>query len=223
MSSNIKLWWNNEKISWYIRAANRSDFHKSIICAISEFIPKSESIADLGCGLGYLTNEFATEGYSIYGYDIDERAINKATEIHKRDIFKKCDCYTLDNVADNSIALFFGKLTEDKNYEILLRTSRKRLIYITGGGSKRRTSDDEIKRFLDSKGAVYRKKEITLSFDQPLIDKREADKFLVAYYTGTVLEYKKMMIEPYSDNEFHLILRNKKEITIYEINKEKMI
>lgn len=220
MSSEIKKWWDDDKIRWYIRGAASSDFHQKLASILSRMVNKNESIAELGCGLGYLTEELSKLGYNITGYDNNSTVIDIASKRCKNAHFETIDCYTLDTAADVSIALFFGKLTEEENLKCLLKSAKKRLIYITGGGSKRRTSDDEIERALENKELSYKKTKAALNFDQPLLDRDEAERYLDAYYKGTVKEEKRKRIEKVDSDEFGYVLRNLKDLSIYEIYKE---
>ena len=219
MCSKVMPWWNEEKILWYKRAAECSSFHKILASCISKHIDISDSIAELGCGLGYFSDEIDSRGYHINGYDIDSNAIFFARKNFKKDIFDVKDCFSQDISADVAICIFFGKITRDDNYTKLSRIANKKLIYVTGGGSERHIPTVEIDEFLSSNNIKSRKEEITIPFHQPFIDKDESERFLKTYYKGNILEEKRNMVLPCDDERYKYILQNNKKLTIYIIEK----
>lgn len=219
MCSQVSKWWNDDRIMWYKRAAENSSFHKSISSYISRYITSDESIAELGCGLGYFTNEMDMRGYQINGYDIDNDAISFARNNFKKNIYTLKDCFSSDISADIAICIFFGKITHNDNFEKLSNIARKKLIYITGGGSERHIPTCEIDTFLKDRNTEFEKEETTIPFHQPFIDLDEAEQFLSTYYKGTSLEGKRRMIHPTEDERYRYILENNKKLTIYIIQK----
>jgi len=96
MSSEVKIWWSDNKIDWYERAASFTDFHKRLAYKLSLIIPKNSSIIEIGCGLGYLAYELFSLGYDLSAYDIDSRIIERARSRTGLDIYHVANCYSLN-------------------------------------------------------------------------------------------------------------------------------
>ena len=124
------MWWTDEKIDFYDRAASASDFHRRLADLLEPYLGQAASIAELGCGLGFMTAQLTDRGHAVTGYDSDQRAISWAARRFPFSAFRCRDCYSLGLVADTSIAVFFGRLTSDDNCERLLETCSRRLIYV---------------------------------------------------------------------------------------------
>jgi SAM-dependent methyltransferase len=57
-------------------------------------IPRSTSILEIGCGLGYLTYALADRGFKVTGIDISEEAVSRARDQYG-DMFECCTCEQL--------------------------------------------------------------------------------------------------------------------------------
>lgn len=217
MHSEVRAWWNERRIMWYKRAAEHCSFHSELASILSKSIEKNLSIAELGCGLGYFSNEMAKLGYDIKGFDIDPEAIDFAKDSFGSSLFEKRDCLTSSIKRDVAICIFFGKITRDDNFEKLSSVARDKLIYVTGGGSERHISTSEIDSFLESKGITPNKTEVTIPFPQPLLDEKECEEFLSTYYSGEIRDLKRKSIRKTDDERYKYILENNKKLTIYSI------
>jgi SAM-dependent methyltransferase len=99
MKIDKKLFWENKIIGWedirYQRSEENFNFFESIVnrtnktlifrleTAFKSLLPyiKDKKVVELGCGSGFLSNEFIKMGASSYiGYDISEAAIKRAKE-----------------------------------------------------------------------------------------------------------------------------------------------
>ena len=219
MPSGVSRWWNEDRIRWYERAAEHSCFHERLAEAIEAEIIDG-TIAEAGCGLGYLSERLYRDGYDIAAYDIDHAVIERAIERSGLSIFRECDCYDIKEPYDYMIALFFGRITEGSNFDMLMKGVRKSLIYIIGGHSARHTSNESVDAFLLGRSCSYRSSCIELDFSQPFIDKTDAERFLSSYYSGKEREDKEKRIKPYGQYGYDYILENQKKLTIYRIEKE---
>ena len=221
MSSEIKRWWNEDKIQWYERAAEHTDFHSRLAKELSSIIPAKSSIAEYGCGLGYLAYELYKLGYNVNAYDIDADAIKIAKERTNTDIYTESDCYELSSSSDYAIAMFFGRITEPGNIERLMKPVRHGLIYITRGGSARHTDPSLVSEFLNGRKLSFNIRELELEFSQPLENSEDASAFLKTYYRDEELRKDKMShLKPYGKHGFEYIMENRKKLTIYTIRKE---
>lgn len=100
MKIDKKLFWENKIIGWedirYKRAEKNFNLFESVVnrtnktlifrleTAFKLLLPyiKNKKVVELGCGSGFLSNEFIKMGASSYtGYDISEAAIKRAKEM----------------------------------------------------------------------------------------------------------------------------------------------
>lgn len=180
-------WWNEKKAGMYLRAASMNCFHSSLASLIQPYLEKGMSIVELGCGLGILTHELSSRGFDITGYDIDDTALETAARLYPDDTFVKADCYKLSGVADTALCVFFGRIGIEDNYEKLMNTCRKRLIYTSSEHSDYTQTTyretDGIASFLDSRRASFTVMKEHLHFDQYLKDEEELQIFIEENYT----------------------------------------
>ena len=70
------MWWTDEKIGFYDRAASASDFHRRLADLLEPYLGQAASIAELGCGLGFMTAQLTDRDHAVTGYDNDQRAVS---------------------------------------------------------------------------------------------------------------------------------------------------
>ena len=220
MSLEVKPWWNENRIKWYERASKCSDFHKKLTKAIESMISKDDTILELGCGLGYCTELLYKDGFCISAYDIDASVIEEARMRSGLDIFRQGDSYKLDDNANTLLLVFFGKITKGNNFDIFSKLAKKTIIYVTGGGSLRHTSEKEVEEFLRGRRLRYEKQVQTIAFHQPLEDEIEVEEYLCSYYEGQTLEEKREKIKRLKSARYKYILENNKKIAIFKIDVE---
>ena len=214
------MWWSNEMIKYYERAASISSFHKELASLIEGVIDKDESVAELGCGLGYLSAELASRGYNITGIDNDDAAIAFAKEKFPSVRFIKEDAYKEEIKADVSLCVFFGRLLEEDNLTSLLSTASSRLIYLTNEHNreanpsfdKSKALSDKLKR----RGIKHSVSYHTLNFDQPLIDEEDAKAFLSSSYRKDI----PLHLIPSNRSDYRYLLPKVKAFGIFTIHKE---
>ena len=54
------MWWSDERIRLYEKAASASTFHKDLTKLIMAHLDEGDTIVALGCGLGYITHELSS-------------------------------------------------------------------------------------------------------------------------------------------------------------------
>ncbi len=211
-------WWNDERISWYERASEYSQFHSILASILSQSIRKKDKVIEAGSGLGYLTNALYTKGIkNIKGYDIDEKAIAFASSHFDSNLFELKDIFTENEMCDVLVCVFFGKLSRNNNFESFSRIARRKIIYVTGGGSARHVPPEEIMDYLDSVDADYTIRPMTIPFNQPFVDEEEAELFLQSYYKDDIRNEKRKCLRLCPIPGYPIMLKNKKDITIFEI------
>ncbi|MGN0906349.1 MAG: class I SAM-dependent methyltransferase [Bullifex sp.] len=212
------MWWSDEKIRLYEKAASASSFHKDLASIIITHLEKGESIVELGCGLGYITNELYTRGFDVTGLDTDEKAISFAKEHFPSSRFMLADAYGAPIIKDVALAVFFGRIREEDNLDVLLSSCTEKLIYIqnehAGSGDTDYAKSLETEEYLKSRNVNYTLSLHRLSFNQPLSSAEEAESFIKENYKN---RKNKTSIEKTDDG---YIAINRKAFGLFVIHKE---
>lgn len=178
-------WWTEKRIAYYERAQEASPFTGQLADLIEPYL--TGSVAELGCGLGFMTDELRRRGHVVTGYDTDPLAISYAKRHFPISCFRQEDCYSLKDVADTSLAIFFGRPTVDDNLTKLMDTCTHRLVYIANEHADACQCDWHVsastETFLADKGYRFTAMRCSLSFDQPLFDEAELAEWTDENYT----------------------------------------
>lgn len=212
------MWWTEERIRLFEVAADNSTFHSELKDLLLPYISKSDSIIELGCGLGYIVNLLTNDGYNILGLDCDEKANNFAKKKFPKAKFLLADAFNIKNAYDVVISIFFGRIKEEDNLEKLLKIANKRLIYVqnehAGTMETQFSKSKETVECLKSKNLHFQYSFHRLSFDQPLKNQAEAEIFIKENYKNRKIN---ISIEKTNSG---LIAKNNKAFGIFIIEKE---
>lgn len=173
-------WWDERTVELYLRAESKTNFHRDLAALIDEVIPKKATIAELGCGLGFITDALAGKGRSIEGYDNDPLAIETAERLFPNRVFHLADCHRLPRVADWALLVFFGRITEEDNLERLLSSCLEGMCVVVNehmdASSCPYDRTREVSRFLTERRIEHSATTHHLRFDQPLLSLEEAEE-----------------------------------------------
>lgn len=214
-------WWDDERIRWYSRAAAASSFHRTLADEIEKHITKEEHILELGAGLGYTSEILMNDGYHLIASDKDEKAIMEArrrTGLDGRFIRLDAETERLPE-ADSFLMIFFGRLKDEGNLDRYLKSAPKLICIV----SEHRGQSETLKRFSEPESTIsflsgrhdisYELYHAEASFDQPLMDETEADRFLDRMYGQDAYRYKCFLRK----DENGLIFPNRKHFSIFVI------
>ena len=212
------MWWTDERIRLFKVAADNSTFHSELKNLLLPYISKSDSIIELGCGLGYIVNFLTKDGYNIVGLDSDEKAYNFALSKFPNSNFILGDAFNVNKTYDVVISIFFGRIKEEDNLEKLLRVANKRLIYVqnehAGTMETQYAKSKETAEFLKRHNINFQYSLHRLSFDQPLKDEAEAEIFIKENYKNRKIN---ISIEKTNGG---LIAKNNKAFGLFIVEKE---
>ncbi len=216
-------WWDDERITWYERAAGASSFHKNIAEEIKAMIRKEDRIEEEGCGLGHIAQILAADGYDIKACDADRKAIERARKRSSLDIFSVRDFRDPLPYADVLLMIYFGRIAENDSLDRLLEAAPA-VIYILshhrGQDTDMRAKKSNVEEtitYLDSKGASYETKTVTYDFSQPLISIEEAERYIARMYgKENIRAFLPFLKE---GNDYPYMLRNMKTSTIFTIRR----
>lgn len=212
------MWWSKERINWYSQAVAYTPFPKTLCKFITPYLEKTETIAEFGCGLGYVSEELYNLGYNIKGYDIDEEALNFAKDRSKLPIFFNRDCTFNIPYSEVILAIFFGHFN-DKAYlsSCLEKTNKLIILSNLHKGKKVVTKNaSNINDTLKQLQLNYTQQTLTLPFPQPFTSYEDALEFINNYYP----EHKELVEKELIIKNGQYILNNNKSILMTVINKE---
>ena len=215
-------WWNASRVMFYSRAAEHCDFHRRLCDMLVPFFEGHDDIVELGCGLGYMTEELCSRGYDARGYDEDRTAVDFATTRFPLSTFARKDCYRLGEEADVALAVFFGRIGQDDSLDALLSACRRRLVYVCNEHCQwdRCTwkATSRVRDVLDARGVAYTCTTGHLRFDQLLEDEAELDAFIRENYESRGRTFD-LDIE-HCSGQYPIRVVNDKSFGIFAIDKE---
>ncbi len=217
------MWWDRERIDWYMRAASRTDFHRHLATAIENHLGKDERILELGCGLGYISRILADDGYAIKATDSNEEAILAAASMGHPGIFHPLDAEGPISESDALLMIFFGRLREEGGLRHYLERT-KRIVYVIS--EHRGQSDDLRKNGMEPEATMaylgslpdiaFTAEHFEADFHQPLKDRKEALRYIERMYgSGNAERYMAFL----RDDGDGLLLPNHKHATVFTIER----
>lgn len=213
-------WWTDDKIEFYERASMYSSFHRKLASIIEEHISKSDTILELGAGMAHVTSLLHSDGYDIKAYDNCANAVNFVNRREKIKLLTLSDACSLKEKADVVLMLFFGSIKDGSSLDYFLSLARKRVIYVISRHkgnpySTRKDRRNEIASLLSENKMKYSIIDTSLNFDQPLREDEVEKYFSLSYENDNIPD-----LDRTNDDEYPLMFRNKKEISIFIIEKE---
>ncbi len=181
------MWsWTRQSVAWYARAAERSGYHAELARAMRPFIDPAWTVADMGCGLGFLSLELAGMAARIEAFDTDPLALRelerRAAARGIRNVHPRLE----DALAGTErfgccVLCFFGQpglhaasLLKRAGRVIAVVNARGFRALVPGRGRQGLESDAETAAFLEGAGIPYRRVPLELEFGQPLETIEEA-------------------------------------------------
>ena len=217
-------WWDDERITWYERAAEASSFHKNIAEEIKAMIRKEDRIEEEGCGLGHIAQILAADGYDIKACDADRKAIERARKRSSLDIFSVRDFRDPLPYADVLLMIYFGRIAENDSLDRLLEAAPA-VIYILSHHRGqdtdrriRRSNVETTEEYLRNKGVHYSRTDVIHDFPQPLVDAGDARRFIARMYGEENVEEYMPMLK--AGRGYGYELENRKISSIFDIRRQ---
>ena len=221
-------WWDDKRIEWYRRAAERSSFHRALASVIGKIAGKDEYIFEIGCGLGYTAEMLARDGWKIEATDADSRAIEEAERRSQLPVFSLIDARGPLPQSDILLMIFFGRIAEEDSLDHYLSSTGK-IIYIIsehrGQSGRLRKKDGEPERteeYLEKRNdIVFTRTSLSHPFPQPLRSEEEGGEFIERMYGKERKDEYMKFLQPSGGSEFPLLFPNEKHISVFTIERRK--
>jgi SAM-dependent methyltransferase len=232
----MRFLWTEQSIQWYLDASAYTGFHQHLATRIVPYLEESDTLCDVGCGLGRLDLEIAPHVSALTAIDIDERVVAKLQQDAgllglQNFCARRANATELNNPFDVMIMSFFGGAGSGMGE--YLRFCRRKLIRIVNAenrgnlypGNHRRTVKETIatvQQELSDQGYRYELVADTIEFGQPLRSWREAGQFVLYNAPGAtereVNDFMREKAEHTGRDDFPVYLPNPKDIGIFVIH-----
>lgn len=181
--------WTKEAVNWFDRAAKETNYYKSIAKTMSLYLPKDSKVCDLGCGLGYLSQELAKFSSYVWAIDKDKTLIDKINGLGISNVKALCEdgfsCLFPEKL-DGVVLVSFGNT--DQIIQLWKRGIGKVFFVVKHSPQEvsNKTKSDEYKTqtfetALEKEGIFYKKEKIEESFNQPFASTKEAISYFNHY------------------------------------------
>ena len=193
------MWtWTPESRRWYAAAAAGSGYHAALAAAMAPWLSPSWNVADMGCGLGFLSLAVAPLVRSVTALDTDRDVLEslaaRASASGVGNVCPKlCDVLSgnFHGHFDAVICSFFGRPGRDAADflshagRVLAVVRRHSSPSIAPGADHRGGEDDaSVRGALSASGIPFSARDMDIEFGQPFADRDEAMAFLAHYDRG---------------------------------------
>ena len=214
--------WTEKSVRWYAEAVAFTGVDRALAERLTPYLPRGETVCDLGCGIGFLAMELARRGYETTAVDHDPEAMawlrTRREQLgleNLRPLERSWD--ELSGEAwDNVIMVSAGGGGHDP--EFYRRLCRKRLIVVDrakltshvrpeGRPSARRDS------LYDWESGASVRVDFTLEFGQPFRSVEEAREY-IEFMGGSEVEETLKALQKTDSPDFPLYLPYSKEMEL---------
>lgn len=227
--------WNEKSINWFLAASAYTGYNSKLAALLRHRIQETETLCDLGCGMGLVDFELAPHFRRVHCVDIDATVIDfvnrRAAETKTANLSGSvCNAREMEGRWDTVITLFHGK--PEDFAERYVNLAKSRLIAVVHGAPrgnlgpeayrvKKFNDMENTARLLDAKKIKYQVFPDRLEFGQPLKSREDAAEFAKAYTQSptdlAVAEYLDDALVETGEKEFPFYLPNLREFAIFTI------
>lgn len=191
--------WTELSRAWSLKAARASTYHEEQARACLPLLEDVQTVADLGCGLGFLAMELAKLGKTVMGVDTDETCLFMAVQEAERRGIANVDYLLADAFAlcgelswDAVVTCHFGDMVQD--FEKFYLLANKVVLafveraddtpLIPGLERRRKRNAEDVASGLEAMDCNFARVDCDFEFGQPFDDMEEARAFVTHYSKG---------------------------------------
>ena len=193
------MWnWTPESRRWYAEAAEQSGYYGELAGAMAPWLDPSWSVADMGCGLGFLSLAVSPFVRAVTAFDTDAGVLAglaaRAAKAGVRSVHPVQSDVLADGLRghyDAAICCFFGRPGRDAGTflrlagRVLAVVRRRSSPSIVPGTDHRGGEDDvSVREALALRGIPFCARDMDIEFGQPFAGRSDAMAFLAHYDRG---------------------------------------
>lgn len=184
--------WTAEKIELLRQAGEHTTFYRTLATAAAPYLSLADHVADVGCGLGYLSRELSHYVNHVTAVESDDAALNVLRQNCPQNVTPLCaDAFTYapEEPFDAMVFCFFGHVSDA--VKIAAKHCRKQVLVFTKNYPEHRFSAGHYPieghgfpafcTWLEKNGIPYESTTLEVEFDQPFRSLEQARRFYELY------------------------------------------
>lgn len=225
--------WNEKTIRWYKNADRYTGFYKNVAAAVAPLLRETDTMCDLGCGLGLVDLELAG---SVSRIDAVDRSLPALISLggslrereikNVRPILKDVD--ELSGEWDVAFMSFFGSRAPERFFPRC-----EKLILVVCGNCRdelmppqyrrfKKNTADHTESYLKENGVDYGVSYYEFEFGQPFESAADAFEFVSAHAKGItkseVIDFLDRRLIRLHGGEYEYYIPRQKQIGVFEVN-----
>ena len=186
------LQWTAESIRLARQASERTDYYRTLAATAAKYLSGTDRVADIGCGLGYLSREISHYVNHVTAIEQDSHALDILRQECPENVTPICAdalVYTPKEPFDAMIFCFFGHISDI--VDLAARHCRGQVLVFTKNYPEHRFSAGHhpieghgfpsFRTWLEETDIPYESDCLDVAFDQPFHSLEEARRFFTLY------------------------------------------
>ena len=184
--------WTAEKIELLRQAGEHTAFYRTLAAAAAPYLSPADHVADVGCGLGYLSRELSNYVNRVTAVESDDAALDVLRQSCPENVTPLCAnafTYVPEEPFDAMVFCFFGHISDA--VKIAAKHCRKQVLVFTKNYPEHRFSAGHYPieghglptfcTWLEETGIPYESDSLEVEFDQPFRSLEQARRFYELY------------------------------------------
>lgn len=184
--------WTAEKMQLLRQAGEHTAFYRTLAAAAAPYLSPAGHVADVGCGLGYLSRELSHYVNHVTAIESDDAALDVLRQDCPKNVTPLCVdafAYAPEEPFDDMVFCFFGHIADA--VEIAAKYCRGKVLVFTKNYPEHRFSAGHhpieghgfpsFCTWLEETGIPYESDSLEVEFDQPFRSLEQARRFYALY------------------------------------------
>ena len=230
--------WTAGKIELLRQAGEHTAFYRTLAAAAAPYLSSADHVADIGCGLGYLSRELSNYVNHVTAIESDDAALDVLRQNCPPNVTPLCAnafTYVPEEPFDAMVFCFFSHISDAA--EIAVKRCRKQILVFTKNYPEHRFSAGHhpieghgfpsFCTWLEETGIPYESDSLEVEFGQPFRSLEQARRFYEFYrqdgddslFTDEFLLHKLISTD---DPDFPLCLPHLRQVGFLRINADEI-